>query len=225
MTTTEGTPITASQALLDQLVADGLVVDGLTITEQGEDVWVLTATVAGGAIRRLLTDHAPTTGVPVQRHEVLDWLGSVELYADRAQRLAIANAIIATGTDDEAEWLVGRGTWPVGERVCDCSEELSETGCAAGAKLNTLPTSSPPGRVRVPPRAGQIVRTSGATTCVHAHYPRWLPVPRHWPSQQRSPHRRMLKARVPRSAARPTPVCRGISYRPTAPGSSAGSTQ
>ena len=41
----------------------------------------------------------------VQRHEVLDWLGPVELYADRAQRLEIANAILASGSDDEATWL------------------------------------------------------------------------------------------------------------------------
>ena len=57
---TDAQPITDSQALLDQLVADGLVVDGLTITEQGDDVWLLTATVAGGAIRRLV-EPAPTT--------------------------------------------------------------------------------------------------------------------------------------------------------------------
>lgn len=41
----------------------------------------------------------------VQRHEVLDWLGGVELYDDRAQRLAIADAIIASGSADETEWL------------------------------------------------------------------------------------------------------------------------
>jgi len=53
---------------------------------------------------------APTDGrhgraVTVQRHEVLDWLGPVDLYADRAQRLEIANAIVASGSDDEATWL------------------------------------------------------------------------------------------------------------------------
>ncbi len=47
---TTAQPITGIQVLLDQLVADGLVVDGLTITEQGDDVWLLTAT-GGGAIR------------------------------------------------------------------------------------------------------------------------------------------------------------------------------
>ncbi|MBA3800236.1 MAG: hypothetical protein H0X18_14310 [Geodermatophilaceae bacterium] len=38
-------------------------------------------------------DHAPTTAATVvQRHEVLDWLGPVDLYADRSQRLEIADA-------------------------------------------------------------------------------------------------------------------------------------
>ena len=53
---------------------------------------------------------APTDGrrgraVTVQRHEVLDWLGPVDLYADRAQRLEIADAILASGSDDETTWL------------------------------------------------------------------------------------------------------------------------
>ena len=56
----DATPITGIQVLLDRLVAEGLVVDGLTITEQGQDVWILTATVTGGAIRRLLVEHRPT---------------------------------------------------------------------------------------------------------------------------------------------------------------------
>jgi len=47
---------------------------------------------------------APTDGrhgraVTVQRHEVLDWLGPVDLYADRAQRLEIADAILASGSE------------------------------------------------------------------------------------------------------------------------------
>ncbi len=41
----------------------------------------------------------------VQRHEVLDWFGPVDLYADRAHRLAIADAILASGSDDETTWL------------------------------------------------------------------------------------------------------------------------
>ena len=41
----------------------------------------------------------------MQRHEVLDWLGPVKGYADRAQRLEIADAILANGSDDEATWL------------------------------------------------------------------------------------------------------------------------
>ena len=40
----------------------------------------------------------------VQRHEVLDWLGPVDLHADRAQRMAIADAIVASGSTDEATW-------------------------------------------------------------------------------------------------------------------------
>ena len=77
MTTTEGTPIIASQELLDAPTDDL---------------------------------HGPA--VTVQRHEVLDWLGPVDLYADRAQRLEIADAILASGSDDEATWLAGRGTRP-----------------------------------------------------------------------------------------------------------------
>jgi len=58
---------------------------------------------------------------PVTAGGDLDWLGPVDSYADRAQRLEIADAILASGSDDEATWLAGRGTWPVGERVCDRS--------------------------------------------------------------------------------------------------------
>jgi len=42
--------------------------------------------------------------VTVQRHEVLYWLGPVDLHADRAQRMAIADAIVASGSTDEATW-------------------------------------------------------------------------------------------------------------------------
>ncbi len=41
----------------------------------------------------------------MQRHEVLDWLGGRRADEDRAQRLELANAIIASGSDDEATWL------------------------------------------------------------------------------------------------------------------------
>ena len=36
---------------------------------------------------RSCSTHRPTDGAAVQRHEVLDWLGPVDLYADRANRL------------------------------------------------------------------------------------------------------------------------------------------
>jgi len=35
----------------------------------------------------------------------MDTWGASALYADRAQRLEIANAILASGSDDEATWL------------------------------------------------------------------------------------------------------------------------
>ena len=61
------------------------------------------------------TDGRNTT-TTVQRHEVLDWLGPVDLYADRAQRLEIADAIVASGSDDEATWLA------IMERVTGAAE-------------------------------------------------------------------------------------------------------
>jgi len=42
---------------------------------------------------------------PVTAGGDLDWLGPVDSYADRAQRLEIADAILASGSDDEGEWL------------------------------------------------------------------------------------------------------------------------
>ena len=65
--------------------------------------------------------------VTVQRHEVLDWLGPVDLYADRAQRVEIADAILASGSDDEGEWLEIMGR-TVAERPTLDREVMSEAG-------------------------------------------------------------------------------------------------
>jgi len=67
---------------------------------------------AGLSLREAAEAHAralhpagrpPMARVP-QRDEVLDWLGPVEGFEDRAQRMAIATAIVATGSDDEDVW-------------------------------------------------------------------------------------------------------------------------
>ena len=45
------------------------------------------------------------TTTTVQRHEVINWLGEVALYGSPGERDRVADAILASGSDDEATWL------------------------------------------------------------------------------------------------------------------------
>jgi hypothetical protein len=46
-----------------------------------------------------------TTTQNPQRYEIINWLGGVELYRDESQRDEVADAILASGSTDEADWL------------------------------------------------------------------------------------------------------------------------
>ena len=73
--------------MLSPFAADDGARTGEKITMSRGDAQLITDSQA-----LLEPDHAPTSCDRRARHEVLDWLGPVDLYADRSQRLEIADA-------------------------------------------------------------------------------------------------------------------------------------